>query len=99
MATLTQFTPADTRMARSPRARRCTVRIETDSGAYVGKLYIAHGKGRVSDVLSDERQFLNLTDVSINDGLNTESYVALNKLHIRTLRVVDEGIDEPQKTW
>lgn len=94
MATLTSFQPAAPRALRSPRARRCSVRIETDSGVYVGKLYVAHGKGRVSDVLSDERQFLNLTDATHNDGLTVESYLAINKHHIRTLRVVEEGVEE-----
>jgi hypothetical protein len=94
MATLTSFAPAGPVAARSPRARRYTVRLETDSGIYVGKLYVPHGKGRVSDVIADERPFLNLTEVTHNDGLTVESYVAVNKRHIHTLRVVDEGVEE-----
>lgn len=81
--------------ARAPHARRCTVRVETESGVLVGKVYIAHGRGRVSDVLSDERPFLNLTDVTSAEGAAPEPFVAVNKRHILTLRVLDEGRPGP----
>lgn len=78
-------------VTRAPHARRCTVRVETDSGTFVGKVYVAHGKGRVSDVLSDERPFLNLTDVMVGGSGPAEAFVAINKRYVRTLRVLDEG--------
>lgn len=81
--------------ARSPRARRSTVRVETDSGTFVGRMYVPHGKGRVSDVLADERPFLNLTDVTSGDSSQSEAFVAINKRYIRTLRILDEGEDGP----
>ena len=80
---------------RNVRERRCTVRLETDSGVFVGKMYVAHGKGRVSDVLCDDRPFLSLTDVTTDDGQSIESFVAINKRSIHTLRVLAEGPGDP----
>ena len=73
------------------RSRRATVRIETDGCVYVGQLLVAGTAPRVSDVLADDRQFLSLTDVRVNDGDQAEAYMALNKSFIRTLRILDEG--------
>ncbi len=97
MASLTTLraTPVSAGPVRSPRARRCSVRIETESGVYVGKVYVPHGRGRVSDVLVDDRAFLSLTDVTCNESATIEAYVAINKRHIRTLRILDEA-DEGQ---
>ena len=77
------------------RARWATVRIETDSATYVGRLYVPETKKRVSDVLSDERQFLSLAEVSMNGSPQIEPFVAVNKNFIRTLRVLQEGDVEP----
>jgi hypothetical protein len=74
------------------KARWATVRVETDNGVYVGRLYVADARKRVSDVLSDDRQFLSLADVSMNDGEHLESFMAVNKQFIRTLRILDEGV-------
>ena len=73
------------------RARWATVRVETDGGIYVGRLYVPDTKKRVSDVLADDRQFLSLTEVSVNDQEQIESFVAVNKQFVRTLRIIDEG--------
>jgi hypothetical protein len=73
------------------RARWATVRIETDGHVYVGRLFIPETKKRLSEVLSDERPFLNLTEVSVDDGELVEPFVALNKRYVRTVRILDEG--------
>jgi hypothetical protein len=67
------------------------VRIETDGHVYVGRLFIPETKKRLSEVLSDERPFLNLTEVSVDDGELVEPFVALNKRYVRTVRILDEG--------
>jgi hypothetical protein len=77
------------------RARWATVKIETDTAIYVGRLYVPETKKRVSDVLSDERQFLSLTEVSVNHTPEVEPFVAVNKNCVRTLRVLHEGDVEP----
>jgi hypothetical protein len=75
-------------------SRRATVRVETEGCVYVGRLWVAEAAQRVSDVLADDRQFLSLTDVRVNDGDQAEAYMALNKSFIRTLRILDEGTSE-----
>jgi hypothetical protein len=71
--------------------RWATVSVETDGGAYVGRVYVANARSRVSDVLADDRQFLSLADVKVNGGDQVEAFMAVNKRFIRTLRILDEG--------
>jgi hypothetical protein len=73
------------------RARWATVRVETDGGTYVGRMYVPDATSRVSDVLADDRQFLSLTDVRVDEGPQVEAFMAVNKSFIRTLRILDEG--------
>lgn len=73
------------------RARWSKVRIEVDEVVYEGQLYVPDGKCRVSDVLADERPFLNLIEVSINGKTPPERFIAVNKRYIRTLRALDEA--------
>ena len=42
-------------------------------------------------MLSDERPFLNLIEVSVNGKTLRERFIAINKRYIRTPRVLDEG--------
>ena len=71
-------------------SRRATVRIETDACVYVGRLSAAASAHRLSDVLADDRQFLSLSDVRVNDGGQTEAYMSVNKSFIRTVRILEE---------
>ena len=93
MVATTERRPAAVNYA--ARARWATVKIETDTAIYVGRLYVPETKKRVSDVLSDERQFLSLTEVTVNHTSEVEPFVAINKNYVRTLRVVHEGDVEP----
>jgi hypothetical protein len=76
---------------KAPRASWSTVRIETDTAVYVGRVFVPETKKRLSDVLCDDRPFLSVTEVSINDSDTLEPFVALNKSCIRTVRVLHEG--------
>src|SRR5688572_20405361 len=73
------------------RARWATVRIETENATYVGRLFVPDSKKRLSDVLCDDRPFLNMTEVRINDSAHVEPFLALNKQYVRTVRVIQEG--------
>ena len=73
------------------RARWATVRIETEGTVYVGRIFVPETKKRVSDVIADERVFLKLTQVSINDSPTVEAFVALNKQYVKTIRVLSES--------
>ena len=72
------------------RARWETVRIETDSAVYVGRVYVPETKKRLSDVLCDDRMFINLTEVSTNGAEGSEPFVAINKQFVRTVRIVQD---------
>jgi hypothetical protein len=77
------------------KARWATVRVETEGAVYVGRMYIPEGKKRLSDALCDERPFLNLTDVMINESEHIEPFVALNKGYVRTVRILQDGQVQP----
>jgi hypothetical protein len=72
------------------RARWATVRIETEGRVYVGRIFVPETKKRVSDVIADDRMFLNLTQVSVDDSPAVEAFVALNKQYVKTIRVLSE---------
>jgi hypothetical protein len=91
MATTLVGRKADVLTYTPERSRFATVRVETDGGTYVGRIYVPDSSRRVSDVLADDRQFLSLTDVRVNDGEHVEAYMAVNKSFVRTLRILDEG--------
>ena len=91
MATTLVGRGSNVRACTTDRSRWATVRVETDGGVYVGRLYVPDTGRRVSDVLADDRQFLSLTDVRVNDGEHVEAFMAVNKRFVRTLRILDEG--------
>jgi len=96
MATMMEMRRPELTASYSPaRARWATVRIETDRTVYVGRIFVPETKKRLSDVISDERMFLNLTQVSVNDSASIESFVALNKQYVRTIRVLSESEAAP----
>lgn len=69
-------------MAEGKKAR---IRVRTVSGSYVGDFLIPPMRNRVSDVLNEEeRLFINLTDVVINDKERAE-FVSLNKNLIESI--------------
>jgi hypothetical protein len=94
MATMVSRKPEGGLTYAPARARWATVRVETEGGIYVGRMYVPETKKRVSDVLCDDRPFVNLTEVSINDAAEVESFVAVNKNYIRTIRILHEGAGE-----
>lgn len=69
-------------MAEGKKAR---IRVRTVNGMYVGDFVIPPMRNRVSDVLNEEqRQFINLTDVLINDKERAD-FVSLNKNLIESI--------------
>jgi hypothetical protein len=73
------------------RARWERIQVDTDAASYVGKIYIPETRKRLSDLLSDERPFINLTEVSVNESEKLEDYLAINKQFVRTVRVLKEN--------
>jgi hypothetical protein len=72
-------------------ARWATVRVETDGSIYIGRLYVPDSRKRVSDVLSDERPFLHLIDVTTNHGSTRDAFIAVNKRFVKTVRILEEA--------
>ena len=69
-------------MAEGKKAR---IRVRTVNGSYVGDFLIPPMRNLVSDVLNEEqRLFINLTDVVINDKERAE-FVSLNKNLIESI--------------
>lgn len=96
MATMMEVRRPEMMANYSPaRARWATVRIETEGTVYVGRIFVPETKKRLSDVISDERMFLNLTQVSVNDSAAVEPFVALNKQYVKTIRVINESEATP----
>jgi len=93
MATLTQPPTKTMVFGQAIRARWATVRVETEGATYVGRLFVPDSKRRLSDVLCDDRPFLNMTEVTINDSHQVEPFVALNKQYIRTVRIISEDVE------
>jgi hypothetical protein len=77
------------------RARWATVSIETEPGhTYVGRIYVPETRKRVSDVLGDDRPFLFVTEVSVDQGETVEPFLAINKRFVKTVRVLHDGAPE-----
>lgn len=65
--------------------KKTRIRVRTVNGIYVGDFLIPPMRNRVSDVLNEEqRVFINLTDVVIDDKEQAE-YVSLNKNLIESI--------------
>lgn len=68
-----------------PEDKKVRIRVRTVSCVYVGDFLIPPMRNRVSDALNEEqRLFINLTDVVINDK-DPSSFVALNKNLIESI--------------
>jgi len=67
------------------KGKKARIRVRTVNGTYVGDLVIPPTRNRVSDVLNEEqRLFINLTDVVINDRDHAD-FVSLNKNLIESI--------------
>lgn len=65
--------------------KKTRIRVRTVNNSYVGDFVIPPMRNRVSDVLNEEqRLFINLTDVTINDKERAE-FVSLNKNLIESI--------------
>lgn len=68
-----------------PEGKKARIRVRTVNGTYVGDFLIPPMRNRVSDVLNEEqRLFINLTDVVIDDK-DRADFVSLNKNLIESI--------------
>jgi hypothetical protein len=68
-----------------------TVHVKTGATVYVARVFVPETRKRFSDVLCDERAFLLLTDVSVDDSEVVEPFIAVNKRSITAVRVLHDG--------
>lgn len=68
-----------------PEAKKVRIRVLTVNSIYVGDFLVPSMRNRVSDAINDEqRLFINLTDVVIDDK-DRSDFVALNKNLIESI--------------
>ena len=66
--------------------KKVRVTVRTVNATYVGDLLIPPMRNRVSDVLNEEeRTFVNLTDVKIDDSKETVPFMSINKEMIESI--------------
>jgi len=66
--------------------KKVRVKVRTVYATYQGFLMIPPMRKRVSDVLNEEeRNFINLTDVKINDSAASVPYISINKDMIESI--------------
>jgi hypothetical protein len=65
--------------------KKVRIQVRTVNGIYVGDFIVPAMRNRVSDAINEEqRLFINLTDVVINDKERT-AFVAINKNLIESI--------------
>jgi len=70
--------------------RWATVRVETDSCVYVGRVPVPNRR-HVAAAVAESGFFVYLTEVRVAGRSTTEPFVAINRNYIKTLRVLDDG--------
>jgi hypothetical protein len=69
-----------------PEGRKVLVTIKTRSSTYKGTLLIPPMRRRVTDVLNDDdKTFINITDVRIDNARESVPYVSINKNLIESI--------------
>ena len=68
------------------KGKRVIVRVKTVSSSYTGEFFVPELRTRLSDVLNDkDKDFISLTNVTINEGERKIAFVCLNKQMIESL--------------
>ncbi len=68
-----------------PEGKKVRIRVQTVNSTYIGDFLIPPMRNRVSDAINeDQRMFVSLTDVVINDKDRAE-FVAINKNLIESI--------------
>jgi hypothetical protein len=81
------------RRVEAPRRRRrwYHVRVETESGAYVGRLRLDGPRGTLRETVDDDRAYLALWDATEEATGSCEEYVAIHKGGIRYVVLLGEA--------
>ncbi len=81
------------RRPEAPRRRRrwYRVRVETESGAYVGRLRLDGPRGTLRETVDDDRAYLALWDATEEATGSCDDYVAIHKGAIRCVVLLGEA--------
>jgi hypothetical protein len=70
--------------------KKIRIKVRTVHSIYVGDVLVPAMRNRVSDLFNDEeRVFINLTDVSVDNQKERAAFVSLNKNMIESITPVD----------
>ena len=70
--------------------KRIRIRVRTAQSIYVGDVLVPAMRNRVSDLFNDnERVFINLTDVTVDNQKERAAFVSLNKNMIESITLVE----------
>lgn len=70
--------------------KKIRIRVRTVHSVYVGDILVPAMRNRVSDIFNDEeRVFINLTDVTVDNLKERAAFVSLNKNMIESITLVN----------
>ena len=73
-----------------PEGKKIRIRVRTVHSVYVGDILVPAMRNRVSDIFNDEeRVFINLTDVTVDNQKERAAFVSLNKNMIESITLVN----------
>jgi len=73
-----------------PEGKKIRIKVRTVHSIYIGDVLVPAMRNRVSDLFNDEeRVFINLTDVSVDNQRERAAFVCLNKNMVESITPVD----------
>jgi hypothetical protein len=70
--------------------KKIRIRVRTVNSVYIGDVLVPAMRNRVSDLFNDEeRVFINLTDVSVDNAKERAAFVSLNKNMVESITLVE----------
>ena len=73
-----------------PEGKKIRIKVRTVNSTYVGDIRLPAMRNRVSDLFNDEqRDFISLTDVTVDDRKEQAAFVSLNKNMIESIMLAE----------
>lgn len=81
------------RVARAGRPLWVRVRVETDEGAYMGRVRLDGSRGTIRELIDDERAYLAVWDATEEPAGTRDDFVAIHKGAIRYVVVLGRNAE------